>query len=79
VVLTCSHYSVEACCNSMAHNLCSQIHFHSALRNGVEVGVCQLVQLVKQSGFVEFIQFQYVDNRKLAAQKLRLQLRLQTS
>jgi hypothetical protein len=32
---------------------------------------------VKQSGFVEFIQFQYVfslsDNRKLAAQKLRLQ------
>jgi hypothetical protein len=44
------------------------------------VGVCQLVQLAKQSGFVESIQFQYVvplsNNRKLVAQVLRFQMQI---
>jgi hypothetical protein len=78
VVLTCSHQSTEACCNHMAHYLCSQVHFHSGLCSGDQVGVHQPVQLMKQSAFVEFIQFQYVfplsNNRKLVAQMLRLQL-----
>jgi hypothetical protein len=80
MILTCSHQSAEVCCHSMAHNLCSQAHFHGALCCGVEVGVRQLVQLVKQSGFVELIQFQYVfplkNNRKLVAQMLTLQLHI---
>jgi hypothetical protein len=47
---------------------------------GFRWGVCQFVQLAKQSGFVEFTQFQYVvplsNDRKLVAQVLRLQLHI---
>jgi hypothetical protein len=44
------------------------------------VGVCQLIQLAKLSGFVEFIQFQNVfppsDKRKSVTQMFKFQLHM---
>jgi hypothetical protein len=51
VFLTCRH---QTFCNSVTHQLCGPVHFHSTLRNRIEVGGCQLIQLVNLTESVKF-------------------------